>query len=187
MKKHNLVKKDMEKKSIYKNRKALSSVVMMVIMIALVMAIAGVIFTLTRQTVEEEIDKTESCGLNIIDKLFINDLYVCYDSSEERMVFSINREDIEMDKILIALETETEIIKYEIENSEENIPGVYDYPNGLTGSPVSLPGKNGGKTYFLDISEKPIQIQIAPIINDEQCDFIDSINNIVDCTGTTIL
>ena len=172
-----------------KNKKALSAVVMMVIMIALVMTIMAVVFNLTKDTVEEEIEKTESCGLNLIDELSINDLYVCYDSNEERMVFSINRGDIEMDKLLIALETETEILKYEIKDIEETVQNVSYYDDGAEVSgDISLPGKNGGKTYFItNILEQPIQIQIAPVVNDEQCDFVDSVNNIIDCSLTTIL
>lgn len=166
------------------NKKALSSVVMMVILVALVMSLMAVVFSLTKKTVNEKIKKTDSCGLNLIDKLSINDEYVCYNSTNKSLVFSIERKDIDMDKLLIALETSSKISKnYLTENNTDN-PNILN-SDGSTG--VSLPSKNGGKTYIiLNVEENPINVQIDPIIDGEQCDSVDSINNIVDCSLTSI-
>ncbi|MEK6817224.1 MAG: hypothetical protein AABX80_00320, partial [Nanoarchaeota archaeon] len=100
----------MEKKFLFnfeKNRKAVSGIVVMVVMIALVISISAIVFTMTKKTVEEKIKKSEACGPNIIGKLSINLEYVCYDSTEKEFVFSINRGEIELDKLIIAIETET--------------------------------------------------------------------------------
>ena len=53
---------------------------------------------------------------------------------------------------------------------------------------VRVPGKNSGKTYILtEFSEQVTDIRIAPIISDKQCEVIDKLSNIVDCSITTIL
>ena len=97
-----------------KNRKAISGVVVMVVMIALVITVSAVVFNMTKKTVEEKIKKTEACGLEIIGKLSINSEYVCYDSENSRVVFSINRGEIDLDKMIIAIETETKITQIEM-------------------------------------------------------------------------
>ena len=73
------------------NKKAVSGVVVMVVMIALVISISAIVFTTTKKTVEEKIKKSEACGPDIIGKLSINSEYVCHDSVTKEIVFSINR------------------------------------------------------------------------------------------------
>ncbi len=168
-----------------KNRKAVSGVVVMVVMIALVIAISAIVFTTTKKTVEEKIKKSEACGLEIIGKLSINTEYVCYDSEKKEIVFSINRGDIELDKLIIAIETETEIVQFEMrEGQKETISNLVSYPDRL--SEVNLPAKNGGKTYIAENLGQVIGIKIIPVINGEQCEVADSLNEIISCSETTI-
>ena len=47
--------------------------------------------------------------MEIIGELSINSEYVCYDSTNDEIQFSINRGEIDLDKLIIAIETETEI------------------------------------------------------------------------------
>src|SRR3989344_7814862 len=111
-----------------KNHKAVSGVVVMVVMIALVISISAIVFTLTKKTVEEKIKSSETCGPDIIGKLSINSEYVCYDKDSDEIVFSINREDIELDKLIVAIETETEVRQFEIDSDEKTIQNLYLYP-----------------------------------------------------------
>lgn len=184
IRKHRHVKIQRVKKYSSKNKKALSSIVMMVILVALVVSLMAIVFNLTKKTVNSKIKKTNSCGLNIMDKLSISDEYVCYNSTNKSLVLSIGRKDIDMDKLLIAIETNSNISKYYLtENSSYNLNILNS--NRTTGA--SLPSKGSGKTYIiLNVEEKPINVQIAPIINGEQCDFVDSINNIINCSLTSI-
>ncbi len=171
-----------------KNKKALSGVVMMVIMIALVMVIMAVVITTTKKTVEEKIGQTEACNIDIFDKLSINSDYVCYDSTNKEFVFSINRGDIDLDKLLISISSETESQTFEMRNKvDEDFGGkIVSYPDRST--TVRLPGKNSGKTYILtEFSEQVTDIRIAPVISEKQCEVIDTLSNIVDCSITTIL
>lgn len=172
-------------KRYFYNKKALSSIVMMVILVALVVSLIGIVFSLTKKTVNDKIKKTDSCGLNIMNKLLINDNYVCYNPINKSLVLSIERKDLDIDKLLITLETNSNISKnYLTENNSYN-PNILNSNRSLG---VSLPKKNGGKTYIiLNVEEKPINVQIAPIINSEQCEFVDSITNIIDCSLTSIV
>lgn len=186
-----LVKKDKEMKcQLFKmkiNKKALSGVVTMVVMIALVMAIMAVVITTTKKTINKKINQAESCGINTLDKLSINSEYVCYDSSEKEFVFSINREDLKLDKLIISVETETSSEPFEMRNGiTENFEGkIVSYPS--RSEEVSLPLKNSGKTYIItDMPEQVTGIKIAPVINGENCEIADSLNEIIDCSLTTI-
>ena len=179
-----------------KNKKGLSAVVIMVIMIALVISLMTVIFKIVIPLVKEKTEKAEACGIDILDKLSINSEYVCYNEGKDEVVFSINRKDIEMDKLLVILETELEIITFEISETPKNFT-TSDYPLFLFNETASdytnakelvkLPNKNAGKTYVAtNFPEKPIQIQIAPVISGEQCDIVATLSYIVDCSQTTI-
>ena len=182
------VMRKMEKKFLFnfeKNRKAVSGIVVMVVMIALVISISAIVFTMTKKTVEEKIKKSEACGPNIIGKLSINSEYVCYDDATGEFVFSINRGEIELDKLIIAIETETKITQIEmIEGAIEGIDGLVSYPDrGL----AIIPAKNAGRTYIATgFSEPVIGIKIIPVINEEQCEVADSLNEIIPCSQTTI-
>ncbi len=163
------------------NKKAVSGVVVMVVMIALVISISAIVFTLTKKTVEEKIEKSQACGLEIIGKLSINSEYVCYDSDKKNVTFSINREEIELDKLIVAVETETEIKQFELKEDEPND----DLIPFISGGSTTLPAKNGGKTYIGKIDNEVIGIKIIPVINGEQCEVADSLNEITPCSETT--
>ncbi|MBI2004391.1 hypothetical protein HYS72_02915 [Candidatus Pacearchaeota archaeon] len=166
-----------------KQKKAVSGVVVMVVMIALVISISAIVFTLTKKTVEEKIKKSEACEPDIIGKLSINYEYVCYDSAKKEIVFSINRKDIDLDKLIIAIETETEVKQFEL---KENEPNGELIPFNLQDT-ATLPKKNGGRTYIATgFSEPVIGIKIIPVINEEQCEVADSLNEITDCELTGI-
>ena len=172
-----------------KQKKAVSGVVVMVVMIALVISISAIVFTTTKKTVEEKIKKSEACGPDIIGKLSINSEYVCHDSVTKEIVFSINREDIELDKLIVAIETETAVKQFEISEVEKPINNLYPYDKGRTlkGNKVVLPKKNSGRTYIAKgFNEPVIGIKIIPVINGEQCEVADSLNEIIDCEQTTI-
>jgi len=171
------------------NKKSVSGVVVMVVMIALVISISAIVFTTTKKTVEEKIKKSEACGPNILGKLSINSEYVCYDSEEDEIVFSINREDIELDKIIVAVETETAVKQFEISETGKKFDDLYPYnkSRNLGGNEVALPAKNSGRTYIATgFSEPVIGIKIIPVINEEQCEVADSLNEITPCEQTTI-
>ena len=172
-----------------KNKKAVSGIVVTVVLIALVISISAIVFTTTKKTVEEKIKKSQACGPEIISKLSINSEYVCYSSVNDEIVFSINREDIDLDKLIIAIETETEVTQINLKEIEEKLNNLYPYSKArnLNANKVMLPAKNAGKTYIgTGFNKEIIGIKIIPVINGEQCEVADSLNVIIDCKQTTI-
>ena len=162
-----------------KNRKALSGIIVTLLLIALTLVIAGVVFKITKEIIGKNIEKSKACGIDNFDKISINSNYVCYDQSTDKVVFSINLEDIEIDKLLISISDETDSDIFEIDYTPRNL-GLVDYPNRNV--LVTLPNKKSGKTYIATgIIKEPTQIQIVPVINGEQCPIFDTINSIPDC------
>ncbi len=181
------------------NKKGVSTIVVVLLMVALVMVTMFVVFNVTKGTVEEKIEKIESCGVNLIGKISLNPEYVCYDSVNKEIVFSVNRGDLEVDSLLISVETEKEVDLFKIRNLlslSPNYETISDPNSGesilLTyperSSQIVFPSLKGGKTYIgININEPPIKIQIAPSVGGKQCEVVDSLTDIVDCSQTTIL
>ncbi len=163
------------------SKKGLSNVVVMVIMIALVLAIMILVYNLVISTVEEQTEKAESCGIDLIEKVYINDDYVCYNSSSKEVIFSISIGDILLDELLVVISDEGSSKTFTLANeSSEDI----HYFNGTKGKEARIPGPKSGKTYIVNVTGiKPTQMQIAPVVNGNQCDVIDKISNIVDCSN----
>lgn len=178
-------------------KKGVSPIIATVLIISLTMVIIAVLVTLTRKTVEEKIEKTEACGIENLDKFSINRNYVCYDGANSRLVFSIDRGDVEIDKMIVSVRTETSSNNIEISSSQQYFPDnqnpvIFNYDpsqqNFLGSALVSLPAKKSGRTYILTgISQSPSQIQIVPVVKGEQCEIADIVNEIPNCSQTTIL
>lgn len=146
---------------------------MMVIMVALVISLMSVIFTIVIPLVKEKTEKAEACGINLLDKISINSEYVCYGGSEIR--FNIEIGDIEVEDMLVSISSETTGGVFKIlEDGEITL-----YPSGEF--PEKLNSKSG-KTYSVSIDFVPTLIQIAPVINGEQCDVVDSFSQIPLCS-----
>ena len=172
----------MIKKNLIEKR-GLSGVVSIVIFVGLAVAAIALIWAVVQGLVEDETKKTESC-FNILDKVTINRDYTCYNSGEEELNFSINVGDINLDEVLVSITDDLGTSKsFKISNNVQSLPNLA-YPNGTAS--VNLPEKNSGKTYiyYLGIAGMsiPSSIQIAPVVNGEQCGISDSQNEIDDCS-----
>ena len=162
-----------------KNKKALSQVVSTVLLIALTIALIAGIWGIVQSFVENRLEKTESC-YGVFEEIKINDAYTCYDSGNNRVQLSISREDIEIDSLLIGISMETSSKTFTLTNQNITIEDVTNYPSNSIG--VALPSKEGGKTYYVyGIISQPEKIDIAPEINQNQCDVSDSSSQIDAC------
>src|SRR3989344_3310432 len=150
-----------------KNKNAVSEIIATVIILALVMVIGAIIFAFTRGIVTDKIEKSEACPIDILDKVTLNREYVCYFEGGNKVVFSINVEDIQIDGLLVSI-------------ANEKTSDVYRMPSDLrvlsfsNGGASMLPQKKSGDTYFVDFSGRPVAIKIAPIISENQCDVSDT-------------
>ena len=162
-----------------RNKKALSQVVSTVLLIALTIALIAGIWGITQSFVENRLEKTGDC-YGVFEKIIINDAYTCYDSDNNRVQISISRKDIEIDSLLIGISMETSSKTFTLTNQNITMEDVTNYPSNSTG--VELPSKEGGKTYYVyGITSQPEKIELAPEINQNQCDVSDSSSQIDAC------
>ena len=144
------------------NKKGLSGVVTMVIIIGLVIVAAGILWSVVTNLVETNLGKAQYCPPEIIGKIEIAGAGTCYNSTTGIMKLSISTEDIETEKINIA------IVKGEKSESTEVIQE-----------------ENSGKIHEIDLTELftislpdttiPERISLYPTIHGEKCSIIDSI------------
>jgi flagellin-like protein len=162
-----------------KNKKAVSGIITTVILIALTLAIIGIIWVVINNLVKEQITSTESC-FEVFDKVKLNEMYTCWNSSAPGLQFSISLEDIDVDEILVAISSRGATSSFRISNIPTNISNVKNYPDYT--EEIKLPGKNSGLTYFHSgVSSSPDSIEIAPVINGEQCGISSSLYTIENC------
>ncbi|MBA7711718.1 hypothetical protein ES703_120684 [subsurface metagenome] len=166
-----------------RNKKAVSGVIVAVIMIALVMVTTLIVWGVVRNIVKGKLGDVESC-FGIFGKVTINNRYTCYNSSSNELQFSISIGDVNVEKVLILISGEGITKSFEISNEEEFITGLGPYPSG-SGN-VTLPGKNSGLTYIYNLTQggfirAPDLIQITPIVDEKQCDVSDSLSEIDSC------
>jgi hypothetical protein len=166
------------------NKRGISAVVGTTIMVALVIGLTAIVWTVVTGVVEEELDSATSCFGNF-DKITLNDRYTCNNLSENRFYFSISSK-INVTEIIVSISGERSIKSFKI-----NEVNPYDYAKNFVdvgyGEPLILPRENEGKTYSINTSHSEFKIseidaiEIAPVIGGEQCDVSDSILQIGDC------
>lgn len=165
-----------------KNRKGISGVVAAVLMIALVMVVAVIVWVVVRNIVQDQIGSVESC-FGVYDKVTINNRYTCFDTTYGRFQFSISIGDIDINSLIISISDSIhgETKSYTLTNTLKDLD-IDPYPAGA--GDVKLPEKNGGDTYIIYGTE-PDLIQIAPVVNGQQCEVSDSLSEIDDCSLLT--
>lgn len=176
----------MAKKSHYKNRKGLSTIVITVILIVLSMAAVVLVWGFVSGMIKKQISSSQSCFGNY-DKVKLNAQYTCYErisSTNYSLRFSLSVGDIQVDKVIVSVSSSSTIKSYEITNIAQNISGLSMYPSGV--SEISLPNINEGLSYEATGFSSGIDgIQIAPVIGGNSCDISDSITQIENCALMT--
>lgn len=165
-----------------KNRKAMSTIVTAVIMIALVMVAVAIVWVVVRNIIQDRLEGAESC-FGIYEKVTINNIYTCYDSTNSQFQFSINIRDIDVDKVIVSVSGAGATNSYELTNQSQTIENLANYEStGFGTDIINLPEKNSGLTYVASgFTAKPDLIQIAPVIGGELCGESDSLAEIDEC------
>ncbi len=159
-------------------KKGLSAVVTTVIMIALVVAAVAIVWVAVNSLIKDSLDNVKTCN-EVSQKIEINDLYTCYDSTNNFLQFSISIKDIDIDELLISISSNSKTESYKLSNTLQSVTGLKDYYGNDS---VQLPGKNSGLTYrATGFTNKPDRIEIAPLIEEKQCQVSDSASDIDDC------
>jgi hypothetical protein len=160
------------------NKKAVSAIVATVILIAIVMAMGVIIWTVVNRMVSTQLEGAENCFGNY-GLLTLNSRYTCYNSTSKQLQFSINRGDVELSGIIVAIALPSSSNSYTLTGTSTNVSRFfYNYTRGNF---VKMPDINSGLTYRANVTEIPDAISIAPIVGTKQCDITDSISNIDDC------
>ena len=165
------------------NSKGLSGIVTVVIMIALVLGVAAVVWTMVSNMVNDRLESSSSCS-GVFDKVTINGKYTCYNNSKKELSFSISQGDIELEGVLVSFSGEGISKSLELPADNDNLRA---YPAGsYTAGTLEIPGNNSGKTYIMNWSEfgfieSPEEVRISPIINGNQCEVSDIIKDIENC------
>ncbi len=167
---------------IFKNRRGISGIVAMVIMIALVIGITATVWVVVSNLVKGQIGSSESCFGNY-GEVSLDKAYTCYDSSLNETQFEITLGDISIDSVLVSVSGKSGSKSFKIKNNV-----TYSYVKmygGSYGGVLQLPAKNAGLTYVVNLAGIGIidskSIKIAPIINSNQCEVSDTVTELNNC------
>jgi flagellin-like protein len=158
-----------------KNKKGVSGVITAVIMIALVIVSVAIVWGVVNKMIEDETGSS-SC-MNLFEKITINGEYTCYNSSSNELRVAINVANVEIDELLLSISDVEGSKSFTIPTTDSNLR---EY-SGEYGNLIKLPKKNAGLTYFVRNVKNSTSIKIAPIINEKQCEIVDSLKKIDDC------
>lgn len=164
-----------------KNKRGVSGVIGVVILIALVMAAAILVWVVVRNMIEGKLEGT-SC-VDAYDQITLNPKYTCFDNTNTRVVFSINRKDMDIGSILIVVASGGTTKTFELTSTDTDVTGIEDYPTADAAE--KMPGKNEGATYRCTVAPcttSPDSVEIAPVIDNKQCESSDSITDIPLCS-----
>lgn len=145
------------------NNLGVSGVITVVILIVITLSLLGIVYTIVLPIVTDNLDRADACSPKILDKIKLNREHTCYDKDNEQIETFIEIKDVELDKIIVMVSNEDGTEISEIKKEGDDLK------------------QNTGKTYPISSLKKPTSIKLIPVINDEQCQIVDSINDIKDC------
>ena len=162
----------------------MSTVVATLLIIGLTLVAAGMIWGVVGNLIGDKLESAERCS-NLLEKIEIEEDFTCYDKPLNELHISINIKELELDGILVSIANETQAKSFEI-SQDVQIPYVKNYDGT---SYLDVGGQNSGKTYIVKLvgSESlgllgtPELIEIAPVIEQEQCEVVDSFSRILNC------
>ncbi len=149
-----------------KNKKGVSTIISVLVILMFVLVATAIVWKVVLPMIKNTTNRINACGPDILGKIEIDKVHTCYQeggaSSPNTLKVSIKVKDIETDKLIIFVSMDGKTKKFE-ETQQANSGEVYTLDN------------NG------EIISKPELIEVAPVIDGEQCDVVDSISNIPDC------
>jgi Na+-translocating ferredoxin:NAD+ oxidoreductase RnfG subunit len=149
-----------------KDKKGVSTVVTIMILILFTLLIAGIIWNLVSKTAEKDLSEAKSC-YDLLNKVVINSKYTCYDLLNEKMHVSVEVRDIEIEKLFIAISYEHSSDIFELTNKIGVIENFTNYNGTIE---TRAPSKNSGKTYTAtNVTETPLSVELTPVLNENLC------------------
>jgi hypothetical protein len=162
-----------------KNKTGMSGMIVAIIMIAMVLLVGGIVWSVVNNLIQGEIGKGSSC-FGILDKVTIERKYTCFDSDNNIARIQLVLGDIDVEGVLISISDNTTSKEFTLTYSEQIIENLVTY----SGEPLVLPGKNNGTTYNYswDEDSRPNNVRIAPIIKGNRCEVSDTLSGIDNCS-----
>ena len=165
------------------NKRGISGIIGVVILIALVFAAGVIVWIAVINLVTDKLEGAGSC-IDIFEKVNLNSQYTCFDSTNNRVLFSINRADVDISAVVVVISTGGSSKSFTLNETDYNLVDITDYPT--PDSAEKMPGKNEGRTYYCTsttvCASHPDKIEIAPVVDNKQCSAIDSIDDIPFCS-----
>ena len=165
-----------------KNKNALSEVVTTVIMIALVMAAAAIIWGVVSSLIKDQTSNAQACFGNY-DKITLYGEGTCYNPSDLTVASIYIDSKVKTDKIIVTIHTASLTKSFEIPGRDENV-ALYSATSPIYNASLSPIAPNSGVRYLVKgLGSVPTSIEISPVIGGSQCGISDNIKTINACTN----
>ena len=154
-------------------KRGLSPIIATIMTIVMTVALVVVVWGIINNLIEGNIKSSESCFGNF-ERVTIGERYTCYNNDTKIVLFQISIRDIDVDGVLVSISGEGGNPSFTLTNEEQIISDLTNYSQSGT---VKLPEKNSGTTYNYTWKQggSATFMQIAPIINGNQCEVSDSL------------
>jgi FlaG/FlaF family flagellin (archaellin) len=167
------------------NKLGLSTIVATLLLVLLTVVLAGIVWGVVAKMTKDNLNKSQSC-FEIFNKVKLDERYTCYNvsSPNKELIISLAIKDIDVDEVTIGVSYNGETKSFKILKTLSQVPNVRYY-NGTIN--VALPSKNSGVAYAYDFGTAfgttnfPDSIEVAPMINGNQCEISSSIQEIGSC------
>ena len=162
-----------------KNKKGVSAIIAAVIMIALVMAIGGIVWAVINNLVSEQLEEAGSC-FEVFDSVSINNKYTCWNSTSNEMLFSVSVSDVELTEVVVAVAGSGTTKSYKLTKTPGPITDLVTFPDRDTD--IVAPESNSGLTYITTFfTSAPDSVTVYPVVGKNQCDVSDTLASIDSC------
>jgi flagellin-like protein len=163
-----------------KSKKGLSEVVTTVIMIALVMAAAAIIWGVISNMINKSTEESQACFGNY-NKVTLYGQGTCYDALNSRLSVYVDIKDIQVSKVLVLIHTESETKTIEIPGNNADV-ALYSSSPVYENAEDAIPPNSGKRFWVRNINSKPTSVELVPVINGNQCEISSTIKNLNICT-----
>lgn len=162
----------MEKICFKKNKRGLSTIISILIIIAITMIAGAIIWGVAHSIIQDRINYSEACSLQLLENLKIDTINTCYDKKTFELKLYIDIGNIiNLKKIIVFItyngETKTKELTTDlgINSGKKHIINLQENPPGFT----------------IIQDKSPEAVKIAPVIKEQQCGIIDSFYQIPQC------
>src|SRR6056297_731534 len=130
-----------------KNKRGISNVVSMVLILVLVMAAAVMVWNFVEDSLSDTMEETSSCH-DARGKVTLENDQTCYNitNAETQIKFMVEIGDVNVDELLVSIQTNKQSETYKLTSDQTNVANLTTYPKD--NQFVSVPGEESGQIYL---------------------------------------